>query len=240
MGKNKKNSLKRERNQKAKLKRQRRKRLTLIIAFAALIIAVTVVAIIVNNPPERVFKYDKGAYIDPDSGKTYCPADTSAYLIRTEFYKSNYYGKMDGDRVYTIPGVKNKSWLVRKLTDDLYQLYYEESVTLPTISEFEAAGLFLFIDSPLIINREEITDKTKIDSIVSLLTNGEKLEKIEGATEIYSIRFVSEKYGHMYFCFEYVMTENGSYFYDHLSFSYIKSNGILDEYAASLKENSGE
>ncbi len=214
--------------------------MTLIIAFTALIIAVTVVAIIVNNPPERVFKYDKGAFIDPDSGKTYCPADTSAYLIKTEFYKSNYYGKMGGDKVYTIPGFKNKSWLVRRLTDDLYQLYYEESVTLPTISEFEPTGLYIFVDAPLIIDREEITDKTEIGNIVSILTDGEKAEKPEGISETYSMRFVSEKYGHMYFCFEYVVTENGSYFYDHLSFSYIKSNGILDSYVASLKENSGE
>ncbi len=224
----------------ARADKKRREKNTVVFVVCGLLAFFAVIAIFPSIRNERTFIYDEGAYIDPSSGKSYCPADMSAYLIKTEFYEKNLYGYMGKDKVYTIPGVKGKSWLVRRLTKDLYELYYEESALLPSISEFEASEMYLFVDAPLILYREEIKDKTELDNIVSTLVNGEKVENIGEFTETYSIRFVSEKYSHMYFCFEYVITENGSYFYDHLSFSYIKANGILDGYVESLKENSGE
>ncbi len=239
MGKEK-NTLKKLAKKQAKLDKKRRIRNAVVIVACAVIALIAVIAVCLPKNDGVVFKYKKGAYVDPTTDKVYCAADTSAYLIKTEFYKNDYYGKMDGDKVYTIPGVKNKSWLVRRLTRDLYELYHEEGVVLPGISEFEPTQLYLFVDAPLIINRVEITDKAELDTIISILKNGEKVDDVGEFTEAYSIRFESEKYGHMYLCYEYVMTESGSYFYDHLSFSYIKADGILDEYAASLKESSDE
>ncbi len=224
----------------ARADRRRREKNTVIFVVCGLMLFFAVIAIFPTIRDERTFIYDEGAYIDPSNGKTYCPADMSAYLIKTEFYEDNLYGTMKGDKVYTIPGVKGKSWLVRCLAEDLYQLYYEENVLLPNISEFEPNVMYLFVDAPVIFYREEIKDETELDNIVSILMNGEKTEDPGEFDEAYSIRFVSEKYGHMYFCFEYVITESGSYFYDHLSFSYIKANGILDGYVESLKEQSGE
>lgn len=241
MGKKRsRNTLKKEAAKKAKLDRKRQIRNITAIVACAVIAVIAVTAMLLSRSDGVIFKYKKGAYIDPKTDKVYCAADTSAYLIKTEFYKDNYYGKMSGDKVYTIPGVKGKSWLVRRLTDDIYQLYHEESVVLPSISEFEPKEMYIFVDAPLIFYREEIKDKTELDGILHILNSGEKLETIGEITETYSIRFVSDKYSHMYFCYEYVVTEDGSYFYDHVSFSYIKSNGILDGYVASLKENEGE
>ena len=233
------NTLKKEAARKAKLDKKQRKNVIAAVAFTVIAV-VAIVAIFMPKSDGVVFKYKKGAYVDPTTDRVYCPADTSAYLIKTEFYDSNYYGKMGDYKVYTIPGVKNKDWLVRRLPNDLFELYYEENVLLPSISEFEPNEMYLFVDAPVIFYREEIKDEAELDNIVSILTNGERVEKIGEFTDAYSIRFVSEKYGHMYFCFEYVMTEDGSYFYDHLSFTYIKANGILDGYVASLKENTGE
>ncbi len=239
MGKER-NTLKKLAKKQAKLDKKRRIRNAVVIAVCAVIALIAVIAICVPKNEGVVFKYKKGAYVDPTTDKTYCPADMSAYLIKTEFYEKNLYGYMDGDKVYKIPGVKNNKWLVRRLTADLYELYYEENELLPSISEFEPTELYLFVDAPLILYREEIKNETELDNIVSILTSGESVEDPGEFIETYSIRFVSEKYSHMYFCFEYVITESGSYFYDHLSFSYIKANGVLDGYVASLKENSGE
>ncbi len=236
----KKNTHKKNSEMKAKLDRKRREKNTVVFVICGLILMFAVIAIFPSIRDERTFIYDKGAYIDPSSGKTYCPADMSAYLIKTEFYEKNLYGYMDGDKVYKIPGVKGNKWLVRCLTADLYELYYEENELLPSISEFEPNEMYLFVDAPLILYREEIKNETELDNIVSILVSGERLENVDEFIETYSIRFVSEKYSHMYFCFEYIITESGSYFYDHISFSYIKANGILDGYVASLKENSGE
>ena len=111
---------------------------------------------------------------------------------------------------------------------------------LPTILEFEAKGIYLFVDAPVIFNREEITDMTTVDSVVTMLTNGETVPSIGEINEIYSLRFISDKYSHMYFCFDYITTDDGSYFYDHLSLSYVKANGILDGYVASLEGKIGE
>lgn len=230
------NTLKKMAEKKIRADRRRREKNTVIFVVCGLMLFFAVIAIFPAIRNERTFIYEDGAYIDPSNGKTYCPADMSAYLIKTEFYEDDLYGTMRGDKVYTIPGVKGRNWLVRQLDDDLYELYYEENVLLPSISEFEASEMYLFVDEPLILYREEIKDKTELDNIVSALVNGEKTESIGEFNETYSIRFVSEKYGHMYFCFEYVITDNGSYFYDHLSFSYIKANGMLDGYVESLKE----
>lgn len=235
-----KNALKKEAAKKAKLDKQRRVKNIAVIAACAVIAIIAIIAICMPKSDGVVFKYKKGAYVDPTTNKVYCPADTSAYLIKTEFFDSNYYGKMGDHKVYTIPGVKNKDWLVRRLTDDLFQLYYEENVVLPSISEFEATEMYLFVDAPVIFYREEIKNKSELDNIVSILSSGEKVDDPGEFTDAYSIRFVSEKYSHMYFCFEYVITESGSYFYDHLSFSYIKANDILDGYVESLKENTDE
>ncbi len=236
------NTLKKEAAKKAKLdKKKRTQRLSVIIAIAVIAV-IAMIAIFMPKSNGVIFKYKEGTYIDPTTDKVYCPTDTSTYLIKTEFFKNNYYGKMGKHKVYTIPGVKNKDWLVRQLTDDLFELYHEESVHLPEISEFEATELYLFVDAPVIFYREEIKNESEIDNIVSILTNGEKVndEDTGEFLETYSIRFVSEKYDHMYYCVEYVITESGSYFYDHLSFSYIKANGILDGYVESLKEQRGE
>ena len=239
MGKEK-NTLKKMAEKKIRADRKRREKNTVVFVVCGLMLFFAVIAIFPAIRNERTFIYDDGAYIDPSNGKTYCPADMSAYLIRTEFYEDDIYGTMRGDKVYTIPGVNDKSWLVKYLSEDLYQLYYEENTVLPSISEFEPNEMYLFVDTPLILYREEITDKTELDDIVSVLVNGERTDDPIEYSETYSIRFVSEKYSHMYFCFEYYVTDDGSYFYDHLSFSYIKANGMLDSYVESLEEQIGE
>ncbi len=241
MGKKRIKTAKRaEELKQAKLTRKRNRKIITVSVASAVLVLILIIAIVSGIERPIVFKYDKGAYIDPETQKTYCPADTSTYLIKTECYPDNFYGKMDGNNVYTIPGVKNKEWLVRQLSDDLYQLYYEESVHLPSISEFKANGLYLFVDAPLIFNRVEITEKAVLDNVVSLLTGGEKTELLEDFKESYSIRFFSDEYEHMYYCVEYIVVESGSYFYDHLSGSYIYANGLLDSYLDELRENSGE
>lgn len=233
------NTLKKRSEKQARVDKRRKERNAVIIVVCALMLFFAVIAIFPSIRDERTFIYDKGTYIDPSNGKTYCPADMSAYMVKS-IYEKDLYGYMDGDKVYKIRGVKNDSWLVRRRAKDLYELYHEESVSLPSISEFEPNELYLFVDAPLVFYREEIKEKTEIDNIVSILVSGEKIEKIGEIRENYSICFISEKYSHMYFCFEYVVTDEGSYFYDHLSFSYIKSNGILDGYLEALRENGSE
>lgn len=235
-----KNTEKKASLRKARTDAKRRQRNVFIAVACGLLAFFALIAIFPSIRDLRTFIFEEGKYIDPSNGKVYCAADISAYEIRTEFFPENLYGTMGGDKVYTIPGVKGKKWLVRHLSDNLFELYYEEKVHLPNISEFEPTELYLYVDAAIVLSREDITDETELKNIVSILMNGEKLDKPEGINEVYTLSFISEKYSHMYFCFEYVVTENGSYFYDHISFSYIKANGILDGYVAKLKGNSGE
>ncbi len=241
MSKNKaRNARQKNETKNARLKQKKRSRNAVIIVSCGLIFLFALLLVFPNIRSEVKFVKDSGGFTDPRNGKEYYPADISAYEIRTEFYPENFYGRMDGDKVYTIPGVKGNKWLVRQLGDSLFELYYEKNVTLPEIDEFEASGLYLFVDSTIILSREEITDKAELENIVSVIAEGERADRPFEINETYSLRFISEKYGHIYFCFEYLLTDEGSYFFDHVSSSYIKANGVLDKYVESLKEKSGE
>ncbi len=239
MGKNRNTAKKAEKRQ-ARLASKKRTRVAVIIVISVLLLLFGVLLIFSGIEKDVTFVKKNGGYTDPSTGKIYYAADISAYEIRTEFYEKDYYGKMDGDKVYTIPGVKNEEWLVRCLESDLYELYYEESVALPEISDFEASELYLFVDAPVILSRETVKGED-LDKVVDLLTGGTDAGKPTAIeTDRYSIRLVSEKYEHFYYCCRLIVTDSGSYLYDYPSGAYIDCGEILDGYVESLKEALGE
>lgn len=191
-------------------------------------------------PSKVKFVSEDGKYIDPSNGLTYIPADVSAYEIISELYEDDLYGQMNGDDVYFIPGAPPRKWLVRALTDELYQIYYEENELLPDLEAFKPKALYLYEDSKIIFDRQEVTNKDELDLITEIFKNGERVDTPDGIKASYNIRFVSEQYNWLYFCARYVMTENGSYLFDHLTSSYINANGILDSYVDALIGNNDE
>lgn len=228
----------REKNERRAVKR--RSRITVITVVCGLAILFSILAVFSVIPSKVKFVSEDGRYIDPSNGLSYIPADVLAYEIMSELHEDDLYGQMNGDDVYVIPGAPSRKWLVRALTKELYEVYYEENEILPDLELFKPKALYLYEDSQIIFDRQEVTDKDALALITEMFKNGKRVGTPEGIKASYNIRFVSDQYGWLYFCARYVVTENGSYFFDHLTSGYINADGILDSYVDALIGNNDE
>ncbi len=234
------NTAKKAREKNERRAAKRRSRITVIAVVCGLVILFGILAVFSEIPSKVKFVSDNGRYIDPSNGLSYIPADVSAYEIISELHEDDLYGLMNGDEVYVVPGAPSPKWLVRALTEELYEVYYEENELLPDLEAFKPKALYLYEDSKIIFDRQEVTDKDKLSLIVEIFKNGERVGTPDGIEASYNIRFVSERYSWLYFCARYVVTENGSYFFDHLTSGYINADGILDSHVDALIGNNNE
>ena len=234
------NTAKKAREKNERRAARKRSRNTVIAVVCGLVILFGIIAAFSGLPSKVKFVSEDGKYIDPSNGLTYLSADVSAYEVVSELQKDDIYGQMNGDDVYVIPGAPSRKWLVRALTEELYEVYYEENELLPDLEAFKPKALYLYEDSKIIFDRQEVTDKDELALITDMFKNGERVNKPEEIKASYNIRFVSDQYGWIYFCARYVVTENGSYFFDHLTNGYINADGILDPYVDALVGNNDE
>lgn len=239
MSKNR-NTAKKAREKNERRAAKKRSRITVIAVVCGLAILFGILAVFSVIPSKVKFVSEDGRYIDPSNGLTYIPADVSAYEIIAELHEEDLYGLMNGDDVYVIPGAPSRKWLVRVLAEELYEIYYEENEILPDLELFKPKALYLFEDSLVIFDRQEVTDKDALALITEMFKNGERVSTPDGIKASYNIRFVSDQYSWLYFCARYVVTESGSYFFDHLTNGYINAGGILDTYVDALIGNNDE
>ncbi len=239
MSKNR-NTVKKTREKNERRAAKRRSRITVIAVVCGLAILFGILAVFSVIPSKVKFVSEDGRYIDPSNGLSYIPADVLAYEIISELHEDDLYGQMNGDDVYVIPGAPSRKWLVRALTKELYEVYYEENEILPDLELFKPKALYLYEDSKIIFDFQEVTNKNELDLITEIFKNGERVGAPDGIKESYNIRFVSDQYSWLYFCARYVVTENGSYFFDHLTNGYINADGILDSYVDELTKNNDE
>ncbi len=217
---------------------KKRQKVIVTAVFGGILALFLILAFFNNGSYEVKFVNKDGLYTDPSTGKGFVAADIISYEYSTEFTEDYLYGYMESDKVYRIPGVSPEEWLVRSVGEDLFELYYEEDQSLPTYSSFEADILYLFVDANIIMDWREIGGE-EMERAIDILENGEEVPAPQGEREAYRIRFRSDKYSWFYLCAEYIVTDEGSYFLDLITYTYKDADGIFDAYAEELDSNEG-
>ena len=227
----------RQRNYKEKLEKRserdkRRHSNLLTVSVVSVITAVMLASMLIMwlMPGKVVLRNVDGAYVDPSTGIVYRAATPLVYEPKSIYAsEKDVYGTMDGNNVYEIEGASTKKWLARELFKGLVTVYCAEGETLPTLEDFGAVGVIVFEDGAISVEQTRITDKEKVLSVVNDFTEGDEAEKPEGVTNVYNLRFESEKYPFLYYCVKLVRTENGDYFCDHETDKYYAASDLLGD-----------
>lgn len=234
--KNKKKFHKLREEKKKRLEQKTRSRKTVIFVAVAIILLFGVLAVFEVIPLSVKFQEKDGTYTDPSTGKVYLPADFSVYELCGEYYPDEVYGTMSGDNVYVIKDVSKSKWLIRKHSDDLFTLYYEQTQILPSLFELEADKILICTDGGVVSVEAKVENSEHIAAVLQAIEKNERADKPDGAVRSYNLRFMSEKYPWLYYCVKYTVNEIGGYFYLYDENVYIKAGAVLDSYIEGIEE----
>ncbi len=175
-------------------------------------------------------KYEDGTFYNKGQKLTYLPAPANfdPYAIG-EAYAYYEPGKMT---LYEIQGLDPKKWLTEEYSGNSTTVFYEDSVTLPTLREMAPTSAFLCVTDELIISIAEITEKDTIQQLIDLYESGEKtMWPMDDATTFYDLRFYSENlYPHLYYTLVVAVFPDGTYLYDRETRECVVIGDILDGY----------
>lgn len=181
------------------------------------------------------------AYIDADHGITYLVAPIYAY--EPVEYIANPYAKGGGDYFYPMNGVSPQDYLAREVAEDIFDVYYNQELTLPTFASFAASDVVVCVDNggrpsglPLTFAKDEFAE------ILGEMLNGRAEEALtDEVVAVYTLRFVSEDYPFLFYCVKYVVTDNGSYYYDYVREVFITASDVVDDHLREYYQStSGE
>lgn len=209
-----------------------------MVLYACLIgvLLVATVAVLVIRPDYRYLEGTEAtggaleAYLDADRGVTYLLAPMYAY--EPVEYIADPYAKGGGDYFYPMNGVSPQDYLAREVAEDIFDVYYNQELSLPSLAAFETSDVVVCVDNsgrpsglPLVFSKDELAD------ILHEILDGMAIESLTGEVEaVYTLRFISERYPFLYYCVKYVVTDGGSYYYDYVSETYTRAWDVVDDH----------
>lgn len=173
-------------------------------------------------------KYENGQMVNKRLGLAYNAAPTSYQPVSIgEAY--GYYGDIDMT-LYEIAGLDPKEWLTEKYAGSATTIFYDEDITLPTLSEFEPTQVLICSNLEITYAVATIEEQDIIDALVDVFENGENCEwPLVDAIETYDMKFRSEEiYPHLYYNLTYGEFESGKYLYDRNTRRCVNIGNILD------------
>lgn len=222
---------------KEQAERQRRKDLFYACLVAVLAIATVLVLTVhpdyVHLEPERETASDGETVVrfhDREHGVTYLAAPPFVYEPVT--YIEKPYAKYDGCYLYPIDGVEPTQYLAYEITEGIYDLYYNEELTLPTLLDDVWSGIGVCIDnSERPTGLFTVEDAKKIQTVREEILRGKEatipMGEIDG---IYNLRFRSQTYPFLYYCVKFITTKtSGCFYYDYVNEVYYEAGDVIDD-----------
>lgn len=213
---------------KAAAKQQKKQKRSIILLISALcVLAVLAVTILSSLPHYVKIEAVDGKYVDTETGITYLAAPQNYEPVS---YTQKAYGKLDGNYVYPITGMNTSDWLA----EDYYGIlavYYNEKLTLPALEDFSPVRIQVCRDqASAVVRVADISDRDDVLHIVDALLCGEETEQADSGTVVYTLRISSSQYTWLYYNVAYVVTPEGSYYYDRGTGRRVKADGLVDSY----------
>ncbi|MBR4186202.1 MAG: hypothetical protein IKQ87_10565 [Clostridia bacterium] len=142
-----------------------------------------------------------------------------------------YYGKAD-IVLYEIVGLDPKEWLTEAYSGTATTVFYNEKITLPTLSEMNPSKVFVCINEEITHAISTVEDPDIIGKLVDLFENGEYAEwPLVGSIKTYELKFWSEKeYPYIYFNLTYGEFPEGKFLYDRTTKRSVMIGDLLDGY----------
>jgi len=141
-----------------------------------------------------------------------------------------YYGKSDLT-LYEIPGLDPKLWLTDGNRGGIATVFYNESQTLPSLTEMHPEKIYVCTGDDVIFGVAEVDDSGVVAEIVKLCAEGEEaLIPISEAVVRYDLRFSSAAYPCIYYNLTYLEHEEGIYIYDRVTKRYTAIGDLLESW----------
>lgn len=181
------------------------------------------------------FQYGDGQLYNKRQGLFYYAAPTSyAPVVIGEAY--GYYKDMDMT-ICEIKGQDPTVWLTQQNKGTATTVFYNTSLTLPTLAEMEPHTIYVCTGEEVTISLSTITDKTAIDIVVDAYTNGTESEwPLVNAAITYDLKFLGDTYPFLYFNLTYGEFPEGVFLYDRNTKRCVEIGNTLTEWIALMAE----
>lgn len=169
-----------------------------------------------------------GKLIDRKNGITYigAPICFEPSNIDAEVYARC---KKLGIELYPITGQPTTEWLSEPY-EGIGGVWYADTITLPTLTEFDADRLYICVESMITTAIGIVTDKSDIDAVAGSFVNGTPGD-IVNSGKSYKLKFESQKYPGIFYNLLYVVGSDGrNYIYDRSTKTCVEVGGVLDKY----------
>ena len=183
------------------------------------------------------FIYKNGFFVDRATGIRY----TDAPLCYEPVALGSQYALYEPDvPIYAVRDADPREWLTEDYSG-IGGMYYAESVTPPTLTEFGATGVYICVSEVNTISIGEITEADDIAALVDLLENGEDVSVSFGSDALsYSLKYSSERYPFLYYSVSYIKTADGKkYIYNRGSKKTVSAGNLLEAYLPDGDEITG-
>lgn len=118
-------------------------------------------------------------------------------------------------------------------------MYYNmDTVTLPTLAEFDAGKIIICVEDVLTIGVGEVADKDDVTAVVKAFTEGEETAIVQEGSS-YKLKLVSDadEYEGIYYNLIYVEGDDGeNYIYDRSTKTCVNVGDVLQEYMPRTSE----
>ena len=185
------------------------------------------------------FQYGDGQLYNKRQGLSYYAASTSyAPVVIGEAY--GYYKDMDMT-ICEIKGQDPTMWLTQENKGTATTVFYNTSLTLPTLAEMEPHTIYVCTGEEVTISLGTITDKAAIDAVVDAFTNGAESEwPLVNAAITYDLKFLGDAYPFLYFNLVYGEFPEGVFLYDRNTKRCVEIGDMLTEWIALTAEAEAE
>lgn len=152
-------------------------------------------------------------------------------------WSNDEYAKYGKQVYYEVKDADPNQYLCYKDAEiGLYELYYAEGITLPSLAEFGASYTRVCASGIKTIMMHSIDEKTS--EIVSYFLSAPTVDykEISNVKLTYDLKFMSEKYGFMYYTITFLQTsEEECYLYDREAKRCVKLT--IEEYTEAILGN---
>lgn len=185
-----------------------------------------ITAVILTSCSQLVrITYKDGKYIDSAHHIQYENASVSYEPVS----EGTEYALYNKTVLYTIPGAEPTEWLAEKY-EGIGSVFYSENTVLPSLSEFEAARISIYVSGFNKLPVASVDDAEVIAELTDILANGEQTEA-NNTDNSYSLKIASDKYPFLYYNLVYIISSDGGrYVYDRGTKRTVAVGTLLDKY----------
>ena len=238
----KQRNLEQKRAKKEQKKQEQKRKRYLILSVSAVCVLIIGALVLITSLLIR-FVYEGEDMVNESTGERY---HLAPWNFEPAYYTSKTYGRLDGHKVVTLNGdgkdkepIDPKQWLARDVYG-IYEVYYADGVTLPTLENFEVKAINICNDSAESNTFiAAITKSSEIQTVLRSILDGTPVEVPEDGEALanYTLRFSSFRYDWLYYKITFHVNSKGIYYYDRATQTTYEADGLVEEYIKEAIKN---